>query len=107
MKEALEIAKKTRGDEGSNVAAPLIRLGTIDREAGRFEEGQSKLRRALAIRERLGKGHPGVAAVLLELAELDQARGDNALAESEYERALSILGEGRLARASARTWPRS
>jgi tetratricopeptide (TPR) repeat protein len=96
LKEALAIAEKKSGADSSEVAAALITLGAIDRDAGRFDDSLSKLKRALEIRERRGKGHPDVANVLLELGELDQARGENALAEAEYERALSIWAKAGL-----------
>jgi tetratricopeptide (TPR) repeat protein len=96
LKDALAIEGKKSGADSSKVAAALFKLGTIDRDAGRFDESLSKLKRALEIRERRGKGHPGVAGVLLELGDLDQARGENALAEAEYERALSIWAKAGL-----------
>jgi tetratricopeptide (TPR) repeat protein len=90
LKDALAIDERVNGADSGEVAASLTRLATIDRKLGRVNDSQAKLKRALAIRERRVQDHPDVAQCLKELGDLDQARGNSALAEAAFLRALSI-----------------
>lgn len=92
LAEALAIRQRLRGGEDLEVAATLVRLGTLARVSGKGDAA-ALFRRALAIREaRVGREHPEVAEVLNKLGTALAAKGRFDEAEATLRRTLA-LGE--------------
>ncbi len=92
IKEALAIAERTAGADSSETAEVLIAFAAIDRERHRSADGQTKLERALAARERRGKDQPSVADCHTELGRIDQAQG-NAADRCRHPLALNFFSQ--------------
>ena len=92
LAEALGLRERLRGRDDADVAATLVRLGTLAHLSGKGDAA-ALFRRALAIREaRLGRDRPEVADVLNKLGAALAARGHFDEAEATLRRALA-LGE--------------
>lgn len=90
LEEALALRERLRGAGHPEVAATLVRLGSLAHLSGEGD-AEALFRRALAIREaRLGAGHPEVADVLNKLGAALAARGRFDEAEAALGRALAI-----------------
>ncbi len=89
--ETLAIRERIVGPEHPKVAFPLLGLGALATEEGRFDEAEAHLLRALAIREAsLGPEHPRVAFPLADLAKVAIRRGRPEAALDLAERALRL-----------------
>ncbi len=96
--EALEIRRRTYGDEHADVATSLDNLGQIARERTTFDIAEQYHRRSLAMRERLLEpGHPDVVQSQHNLALALKERG-------RYDDA-ETLGRDALASRRARLGP--
>lgn len=106
LEEALALRERLRGAGHPEVAATLVRLGSLAQLSGEGD-AEAFFRRALAIREaRLGPGHPEVADVLNKLGAALAARGfherlwggdDPRLAKEVHNLGGIALHRGRLA----------
>ena len=84
------------GAEHHEVAVTLGNLGAIDARLGQLERAETRLRRALAIKERcLGPDHPELVPTLGTLGVVCRRNGDDAAARRSYQRGLEIL-DGRV-----------
>ena len=92
---ALKTLEAAEVGEVVEVADCLVGLAAIDRGRGKFDEGEAKLVRALAIRERRGKTHPDVARCLGELGDLERAPGQARGGGVTLSRGVGRLGAGR------------
>ncbi len=73
---SLDLRKALYGEEHEEVAAGLVRLGTVYSFQGRYDEAEPILREALAMQKRLlGEEHADVADGLKNLATLLQRQG--------------------------------
>jgi serine/threonine protein kinase/Tfp pilus assembly protein PilF len=91
LRQALELCRRTFGDEHVDVAASLSSLGVILGFKGDYDEAEALQREALAIRRKLlGNEHPDVATSLNNLAVVLKNKGDYAEAESLYREALAL-----------------
>jgi serine/threonine-protein kinase len=95
VREVLDEAAKEIGSEFEE--RPLIEarlqstVGKVYKALGLYEQSETPMRRALAIREReYGARDPSVAESLTDIANLKWNTGDYAEARAHYERALSI-----------------
>ena len=89
--ETLAIRERLVGPEHPKVAFPLLGLGDLAADTGRFDEAEAYYQRALTIRETsLGPEHPRVAFPLGSLAELALKRGTPEAAIELAERALRL-----------------
>ncbi|HXU31699.1 MAG TPA: tetratricopeptide repeat protein [Thermoanaerobaculia bacterium] len=90
LAEALEIRERLRGKEHLEVAATLIRLGSLAQLSGRGD-APSLFRRALAIREKqLGLEAPEVAEALNKLGVGLASQGKLDLGERALRRSLDV-----------------
>lgn len=90
LEEALALRRRLLGDRHPEVAATLVRLGTLAHLSGQGDP-EAFFRSALALREdRFGPDHPEVADVLNRLGATLAARGRFDEAESTLRRALAI-----------------
>lgn len=90
LERALELAEADGNRVG--IAHVTHSIGFALRQLGRLEEAEAYLRRALAERRSIG-ARTGEGATLLELARVEQARGDTAAALADAEAALAIARE--------------
>jgi tetratricopeptide (TPR) repeat protein len=89
--ESLKFAKKTFGDDHSNVATSLNHLAMVYREQGKYAEAEPLLKRALEIFEKAqGPDHPTVAASLESYSLLLRKTGCDAEAARMEARAKAI-----------------
>ncbi|MEO0520377.1 MAG: tetratricopeptide repeat protein [Cyanobacteria bacterium P01_A01_bin.116] len=96
--EALEISKRTLGEDHPDVATRLNNLALLYSDQGRYSEAEPLYEQALEISKRsLGEDHPAVATSLNNLALLYQEQGRYSDAEPLYQEAIAIgkrtLGE--------------
>jgi PAS domain S-box-containing protein len=90
LQEALTIREQGLGKEHLEVAATLVRLGTLAHLSGQGD-AVALFKRALAIREeRLGNEHPEVADVLNKLGTTLAAHGRFDEAKATLQRALAL-----------------
>ncbi|WP_165423003.1 FxSxx-COOH system tetratricopeptide repeat protein [Ktedonosporobacter rubrisoli] len=97
-KRALEIRRRSLGEEHPDTAMSLNNLALLYWYQGRYEEAEPLYKRVLEICEQqLGEEHPDTATSLNNLAMLYQEQGRYEEAEPLYKRALEIwkqrLGE--------------
>ncbi len=95
---ALDIRRKTLGEEHPDVANSLNNLALVYLATGDYDRAREFHERALDIRRKtLGEQHPGVALLLNNLGNIYRATGDYDRAREFHERALDIrrktLGE--------------
>ncbi|HUU35828.1 MAG TPA: serine/threonine-protein kinase, partial [Vicinamibacterales bacterium] len=89
-KEALDIRRRTLGDEHPDVATSLDNLGQIARERSTYEIAEQYHRQSLEMRRRLlAPGHPDVAQSLHNLALTLKERGQYDEAEALGQEALA------------------
>ncbi|MBL9104635.1 MAG: serine/threonine protein kinase [Myxococcales bacterium] len=98
LRRALEIRRKTLGNDHPAAASSLHDLGNNDYRRARYAEAERSLGEALAIRKRvLGPEHKRVADTENSLGAVDYAEGEHVDARLHYARALEIrkkaLGE--------------
>jgi Tfp pilus assembly protein PilF len=90
LQEALAIRERLRGRDHLDIAATLVRLGSLAQLSGQGD-AEPLFRRALAIREaRLGPESPEVAEVLNDLGTTLAAHGRFDEADAALERTLAI-----------------
>jgi tetratricopeptide (TPR) repeat protein len=90
LQEALAIRERLAGSDDLEVAATLVRLGSLAHLSGQGDAA-ALFKRALAIREaRLGDRHPDVADVLNKLGAAQAARGSFDAAEATLHRSLVL-----------------
>jgi CHAT domain-containing protein/Tfp pilus assembly protein PilF len=97
-KQALELTKRTLGENHSDVASSLNNLAVLYQYQGRYTEAEPLYKQALELRKRtLGENHPDVARSFNNLAVLYQSQGRYTEAEPLYKQALELtkrtLGE--------------
>ena len=89
--QALEIARKTIGEEHPDYAARLNNFAGVVRAQGRYAEAEGLYREVLEIdRKTIGEVHPDYATHLNNLALAIQKQGRYAEAEGVYREALEI-----------------
>src|SRR5271166_1153867 len=89
---AVEVAKRTRGQEDPETADALSNLGLLFQIMGDYVKAEPLHQEALRIRQKvLGPEHPDTAQSLNSLGELYVAMHEYAKAESLYQDALRIL----------------
>jgi tetratricopeptide (TPR) repeat protein len=98
LEQALEINRKTLGEEHLDTAIILNNLGILLNSMGEYAAARPYLKQALEInRKVLGEEHPETAQSFGKLGSLAQAIGDYAAARPYLEQALEIrrkvLGE--------------
>ena len=90
LQEALAIRERFRGREDLEVAATLVRLGSLAHLSGKGD-AVALFERALALREKgLGDQHPAVADALNKLGTALAARGRFDEAEATLRRSLAL-----------------
>jgi serine/threonine-protein kinase len=90
---ALELRREAYGDEHPDVATSLDDLGNALEALGQDEEAITRLREALAMREKLLGKHPEVAATLSNLGRVLTKTGRNDEAIILHERAVALTEE--------------
>jgi len=96
---ALEIRRRTLGEEHPETVATISKLGSLLRNRGNYDEARSFYERALEIRRRtLGEEHPDTAATLNNLALPLQA-------QDEYDEAPPLRAGVGYLREDARKGP--
>ena len=89
--KALELKRRTHGDNDINVADTLHSLGIVHDDQGKYEEAASLFQQSLDIRSsRFGPDDPEVARSLNSLAIVRWNQGKYAEAEPLMERSLAI-----------------
>ena len=89
--QAVEVAKRTRGQEDPETADALSNLGLLFQIMGDYAEAEPLHQEALRIRQKvLGPEHPDTAQSLNSLGELYVAMHEYAKAEPLYQEALRI-----------------
>lgn len=92
---ALAIQERVRGPRHPDTGLSLIFIGRLLRELQRNDEALPLLDRARTVLDqRLGGRHPQTGRVHLELALAQDAMGERASAEQNYQAALKILRNG-------------
>jgi len=90
-KRALEVEKKSLGENHPAYAASLNNLAELYKARGDYTRAEPLYKRALEIEKKSsGENHPDYAAGLNNLAGLYFAQGDYAKAEPLYRQALAI-----------------
>jgi Tetratricopeptide repeat len=90
LRESADVYRRVFGSNGLEYAQSLNSLATAEEWAGRLAEAQSLLEESLRIAEpQLGRDHPRVLAVIVNIARVRIARGDAAATESLLRAALS------------------
>src|SRR5262249_30182349 len=88
-RQALDIKKRTGGDNHPHYAGSLNNLGELIQAVGRFPDAEPPLRQALEInRVTLGERHPEYLITLHNLARLYWQMGDLARAETLMRQAV-------------------
>jgi tetratricopeptide (TPR) repeat protein len=91
FRKALEIGRRTIGEEHTDYAIRLNNLAMVVQAQGRFAEAEGLYRQALEIdRATIGAGHPDYATRLNNLAGAVRLQGRYAEAEGLYREALEI-----------------
>ncbi len=91
INRAIEIGKKTLGEDHPDYAKWLNNLAELYRAQGKYGEAESLYERVLEINETaLGENHPNMAAALNNHALLYKSQGKYAEAEPLYKRAIEI-----------------
>ena len=88
LTRAVDIRDRVAGADDAALAPVLSELGIALWHAGKYEDGQAALGRAVAIGERVGS--PDLHKWLANLAMLEQDLGDFAAAEALLRRALDL-----------------
>ncbi len=89
---SLAIQEEDLGQDSTQVAQTLNRLGELYRAHGRYAEAEPLFTRALAIVEKTyGPEHMQVTRTLNNLGQLYRAQGADAAAGPYYKRSLAIL----------------
>ena len=92
FKQALEIRKKTLGDEHPDVASSLNNLGVLCSNIGDYQSAESFYKQSLAIKKKaFGEKHPDLILSLDNLGQLFSDIGDYKSAEPYYKQSLAIL----------------
>jgi tetratricopeptide (TPR) repeat protein len=92
FKQALEIRKKTLGDEHPDVASSLNNLGVLCSNIGDYQSAESFYKQSLAIKKKVfGEKHPDLVLSLDNLGQLFSDIGDYKSAEPYYKQSLAIL----------------
>jgi tetratricopeptide (TPR) repeat protein len=90
-KKALEIAKKTIGEDHANYAIGMNNLAALYASQGKYADAEPLYMQALEIdKKTIGESHTNYANHLSNLAELYRNLGKNADAEPLYKKALEI-----------------
>ena len=90
-KQALEIGKKTIGEEHPEYAKHLNNLALVYRSQGRYPEAEKLYKQALEIgKKTIGQDHPNYAIRLNNLAGVYNSQGKYPEAEKLYKQALEI-----------------
>ncbi len=92
---ALDLARKSYGEEHTQVASALSSLANLHTAWGRYSEAESMYKRSLTIREKiLGPNHRDVGRSLSDLAKLyrDQNRGAEAVPLSRRSLQIQLQG---------------
>jgi tetratricopeptide (TPR) repeat protein len=88
---SIAMFEATVGPEHPDVALPLTGLGTLDLEAGNYDQAAKYFERVIAIRTKaLGAEHPYVSEPLAFLARVEHDRHHDARAIELYRRAMTI-----------------
>lgn len=88
-REALEI-RRTRRAPAADLATSLANLGSVLRDARRYDEAEFLLREALRLRQQaLGEGHYHTIVSLNKLALLLREQGETTAAREMFEQALA------------------
>ena len=89
-REALQLARQTRGETHTEVAIALANVGLANHLRGRYAEAKAYFRDALDMfAGRLADDHPNVLATQISLAGLHQRLGDLESAEELYRQVLA------------------
>jgi tetratricopeptide (TPR) repeat protein len=89
--EAVQLLEAAGLAQTSDAAESHLWLGGLYARTGRLDDAAREYRRALSIRERaVGPWHPGVAADLHDLADLEKEMGDFDKARADLARVRSI-----------------
>jgi tetratricopeptide (TPR) repeat protein len=89
------VAEKEFGPEHRYVGMILSNLGRLFGRTGAYGQGETLLKRAIAIHEKLGVEHPDTAESLNSLADLYCESGAYLQAQPVYQRSLAILQKRR------------
>ena len=91
LDDALELSKSTFGNDHSNTATSLDRLGLTQVQLGAYEDADTLLTQAVSLREDIrGPDHPDTASSLNNLAGLYGLQNKWSDAEALYRRAIAI-----------------
>jgi eukaryotic-like serine/threonine-protein kinase len=90
FERALELGRRTLGEQHPSIAGHLINLANLDTDTGRLAEARERMTRALRLREAtLGPQHYLAAQIRYNLANLDRLEGDLGAARRGAEAALA------------------
>ena len=79
------------GEQNSDYANFLLKLGRAHQHSGRYDEAEMLYRKALDIyKATLGEHHPGYATTMLDLSDCLALRGKRIEAEAGYEQSVSV-----------------
>ena len=90
FERAVAAAQRSLGEDQTAVADLTNNLALVLVEVGRLDEAEAHARRALAIRRRVGVEHPGMAASLSAIGQVEAARGRTEAANAALDEALAI-----------------
>lgn len=90
LRQALELARSTLGEEDEDVVSALNSLGVLYKYTGRFDEAAALYSAAIAVVEAGRRDEATLATLCHNLGGLEHARGEYARAEPPARRAVEL-----------------